>query len=276
MTRRQALTLIAGVAAVPAGLAAGGLPPGTIDGWEAYVRATETRIAGELAGGGGFLAMDFLPSARAERAAAIGGQLPVARMTSRGREGRTIEVPDGMVHHWRGAVLVPGASLDQVLDRVMNPPVGDMAQDDVVAARVIERAPGSLRLFLRLRRTQLVTVVYNTEHLVQCTRLGRTRASSRSIATRIAEVADPATPHERERLPGEDRGFLWRLNAYWRYEQVPAGVLVECESVSLSRTLPAFARPAVQPMIDRVARNSMERTLIALRTQVTHAIARGD
>jgi len=34
---------------------------------------------------------------------------------------------------------------------------------------------------------------------------------------------------------GDDRGFLWRLNAYWRYEQVAGGVIAECESITLSR-----------------------------------------
>jgi hypothetical protein len=35
-----------------------------------------------------------------------------------------------------------------------------------------------------------------------------------STATKIAELADAGTPAEHELPPGEDRGFLWRLNAY--------------------------------------------------------------
>jgi hypothetical protein len=69
---------------------------------------------------------------------------------------------------------------------------------------------------------------------------------------------------------------LWRLNSYWRYEQIATGVLVECESVSLSRTVPAIARSAVRPLIDQVARGSMERTLAALRARFTTAVSQGD
>ena len=184
-------------------------------------------------------------------------------------------VPDAMVHHWRGSVFVPRVSLDRVLAHVADPRVDAPVQEDVIEARVLDRSPGSLRLFLRLQRSQLVTVVYNTEHVVHYTRLGGTRASSRSVATRIAEVAEPSTPRERELRPGEDHGFLWRLNSYWRYEQIATGVLVECESVSLSRTVPAIARSAVRPLIDQVASASMERTLAALRSRFT-AVSQGD
>jgi hypothetical protein len=121
-----------------------------------------------------------------------------------------------------------------------------------------------------------VTVVYNTEHAVHYTRHDDRRASSRSVATRIAEVAEPATAREWERPLGEDRGFLWGLNSYWRYEQVGGGVVVECESISLSRTVPSVLRGAVRPVIDQVARGSMERTLLAMRARFTRATAQGD
>jgi hypothetical protein len=141
---------------------------------------------------------------------------------------------------------------------------------------VLDRGPGSLRLFLRLQRSQFVTVVYNTEHAVRYARHGERRASSRSIATRIAEVVEPASPNEWERPVGEDRGFLWRLNSYWRYEQAGGGVLVECESISLSRTVPSLVRGAVRPLIDQVARGSMERTLLAMRARLSNTTSQGD
>ena len=76
---------------------------------------------------------------------------------------------------------------------------------------------------------------------------------------KIAELADAGTPREREKAPGEDHGFLWRLNAYWRFEQVGTGVLIECESVSLSRSVPLLVRPLVGPIANRIAREAMIR-----------------
>ena len=99
------------------------------------------------------------------------------------------------------------------------------------------------------------------------TRFGATRAASVSTATRIAEVSDPDTPGEREVGPDDDHGFLWRLNSYWRYEEVAGGVIAECESISLSRDVPSFLRYVVSPLVDSTARESMERTLLTLRAR---------
>ena len=46
---------------------------------------------------------------------------------------------------------------------------------------------------------------------------------------------------------------------------MPGGVLVECESLSLSRSVPAVVRFLAGPLIRQTARESMERTLVTLR-----------
>ena len=74
---------------------------------------------------------------------------------------------------------------------------------------------------------------------------------------------------EREQKVGSDSGFLWRLNAYWRYEAVNGGVLIECESVSLSRAIPFVLRPFATGAVEGVARESLERTLVGLRRYLT-------
>jgi hypothetical protein len=96
-------------------------------------------------------------------------------------------------------------------------------------------------------------------------RLGPTRASSRSISTRIAEVANAGTSAERVLAEGEDRGFLWRMNSYWRYEEVRGGVIVELESITLSRGIPMGLGVVLGPMIDRIAQESVTRTLTSVR-----------
>jgi hypothetical protein len=78
-------------------------------------------------------------------------------------------------------------------------------------------------------------------------------------------VAGAGTAEARERPQGDDRGFFWRLNSYWRYEQVDGGVIVELESLTLSRDVPLGLRVVVEPLIDRVARESLGRTLESLR-----------
>ena len=122
-----------------------------------------------------------------------------------------------------------------------------------------------MRVYLRLQKSKYVTVVYNTEHLVTFRRYGAERASSMSTATKIAEVADAGLPTEHELVPGQDRGFLWKLNAYWRYEQAGSGVIAECESLTLSRPIPYLLTYLIRPIVRSTARESMDRTLSSLR-----------
>ncbi len=77
-------------------------------------------------------------------------------------------------------------------------------------------------------------------------------------------MADAGTPRERELSPDDDHGYLWRLNAYWRYESVAGGVIAECESVSLSRSVPFGLQYLAGPLIRSAARESMAHTLEAL------------
>ena len=269
-----ALTVGAVTAAV-APASAAELHPRTVAAWNTYVASTEQRIARELAAGGDFLVQDFDPAAEAVRRAVLEGEVPVARMRSRGPAGRNIDVPKGAIHHWRGSIFVPGVTLDGVLHGVRSPLRQEDLQEDVIGSRVLERDADRVRVFLKLRRKKFVTVHFNTEHEMRYVQHGVGRASSRSVATRIAELEDAGTPDEREKPVGVDRGFLWRLNSYWRYEEVAGGVIVECESITLSRSIPSLVRWMVKPLIESAARESMERTLTSLRERLLAGVGAG-
>jgi hypothetical protein len=214
-----------------------------------------------------FLAQDFQPAVNpaADRQALYQGDILTVKMESRNVQREKIRVPDGMIHHWRGSVFIPGVDLAYVFSRVADPTAQEIRQEDVLQSKVLARKPGYLRLFLKLQRSKIVTVVYNTEHEVQYQSRSESQAWSNSRAVRIAELANANSPEEREKPEGQDRGFLWRLNSYWRYEQLNGGVIVECESISLSRDLPKALEIMIRPIIDRVARESMRRTLESLR-----------
>lgn len=246
-----------------AGVAAARLRPEALAGWKRYVAAVEQRRATEAHDASRFLVMDFLPGAEESRRKALGGEMIVRSMEARDSRGGAIDVQSASVHHWYGAVFLPGVSLDRLIATLESeaPPTGP----DVIRSAVLDRAPGSPRVFLRLRRTRIVTVVYDTVHDVRFVRNGLGRASSVSVATKIAEIADPGTPHERELAPEDDHGFLWRLNAYWRYESTGGGVLAECESISLSRDVPFGLQTIASPLINGAARESMERALSELQ-----------
>ena len=263
---------LAGLIALALMLVAGGsldaiaaeLKDETVAAWNRYIEATERRLAQELAAGDRFLVLDFAEDAAGARRDVLAGEVRVVKMETRGADGQRIRVPKGAIHHWRGSVLIPDVTLDDVLHGLIVAIEPSDLQEDVVESRVIERDGDRLHLFLRLRRQQLVTVDYNTEHRAVYTRHGPDEASSRTTAVRIAELENVGSPDEREKPVGRDRGFLWRLHTYWRYQQVDEGVIAECESVTLSRGIPRLLGWMVRPLADRTVREVLTQVLTSI------------
>ena len=273
MNRRAVWTWIAFAILAATAAYSAELEPETVAAWQSYVLFTESRIATELEdgqdgkNGQGFLVMDFLEGAeRAEcRRRLQSGEVCVLKRTTLDDEGKTISVPGGMIHHWYGTVLVPGVTITSVLDHVQNYDDSARFYPEVEDSRLLDRDEDVFEIFLRLKRKKIITVHYNTEHQVTYRAHSDTRASSTSVATRIREISNPDKNNESEKPLGDGRGFLWSLNSYWRFEQTEYGTVVECESVSLSRSVPAAARWLVKAHIDSVPRESLESTLAPIR-----------
>jgi hypothetical protein len=250
----------------PAPAWAAKLQEDTLAAWETYKRLTEARIEKELGSAQGFLVRDFLEAGEVQMILSrIRSGVFVRELKTRSEEGAKIEIPKGLVHHWYATTFVPGANVSEVLAWVQD---YDRHQDyfeEVEDSRLVSRRAQVFDIFLRLRRKKVITVHYNTDHEVSYRSLGNGRAASRSEATRIAELDRPGTPREKEKPVGDDQGFLWRLNSYWRFLEEDGGVAVECESVSLSRTIPLPMRWMVEPIINDVPRESLEAALLPLR-----------
>jgi putative flippase GtrA len=221
--RKLAAAVVAALVVGPASAHAAELNPQTIAAWSRYVAAAEAGLRAD--------------------ASNAGESEPVGRAT--GVEG-------GTVHEWRGSVFIAGITVAQLVEALTNPGTPP-PQEDVIESRVLARHGDSLRVYLKLVRSAIMTVTYDTEHDVTFVRHSPLLATSRSVATKIVETG------------GEDHGFLWRLNSYWRYRQVKGGVQVDVVSLSLSRRVPSLAAPIVGPLVNRIARESMMRTLKAVR-----------
>ena len=270
--RRAALALVIAPGSA-ASLFAAELHEETVAAWNRYVDATEGRIARELEDGERFLVLDFLVDAERTRGELLAGGRFIERMETRDGQGERIDVPKGRIHHWRGAVLVPNADLDQVVDGLQFTIPPKELQSDVIESSVLWREGDRLGSFLKLHRTAVVTMHYNTEHEVEYFRPGGGRAWSASRSTRIAELEDVGNPAEREKPEGDDSGYLWRLNIYWRYQQVDAGVLMEYEILTLSRSVPLLLRWMVAPIINRESRRAQTDMLRAMQTKLNPGAA---
>ena len=255
---------VAGAAA----LHAAELKEETLAAWTRYVEATEYRIAREIGEGDRFLVLDFHDDAGSMRRDVLAGQPVIWRAETVDARGESIDVPKGRIHHWLGAILIPNADVDHVVDGLQYSIPPHELQNDVLESHILWRDGDELGTFLKLSRKAGVTMHYNTEHAAEYVRPGGGRAWSRSESTRIAELDDFGSPEEREKPVGNDRGFLWRLNVYWRYEEVAGGVLMECEVVTLSRSIPFLMRWMVAPIVTREARAALFDMLESMRTKL--------
>jgi putative flippase GtrA len=237
-----------------------GPAPSTLAAWRAYeARLDAGHAAASSAGSDRFFAHDRSGLSPGWRQSVVQGTPSILKIDAASIDG-------GRIHHWVGALFVPNVTVDEAMTRVQHAAGRESdSYEDVLASRLMERNGNRARVFMKLRRDSVITVTYNTEHVIEYTRISGTRGLVRSIAARITEIADAGTAREREKPAEDDSGFLWRLNAYWRYEAVPGGVIVECESVSLSRAVPLIVRPVANPIVDRIARESLHRTLTSLR-----------
>ena len=186
-------------------------------------------------------------------------------MKTRDEDGSRLKVPSGLIHHWFGSVLVPGVKLTELLEWLQRYSDHENYFEEVETSTVLGRDGDLFDVFLRLKRTKIITVHYNTEHRIEYRHHDSQRVSSRSLATKIAQIENQGTPEELEKPQGDDNGFLWRLNSYWRFQEVSEGVIVECESISLSRGIPLVLKWFVGPYVNSVPEESMKNTLGSIR-----------
>jgi hypothetical protein len=262
-----AVWLVAGFAVCAAPGAWSVLSSATIQAFETYVRKTDAENAGTLVSGK-FLWVDALNAAEREESFA---RLKHDEVLMRRLDPKTKgdELSGGMIHDWQGLVFIPGAKIDDVLGILQDyNQHASYYAPDVERARIESRNGDHFRVYMRFRRHKVVTVVLNTEHEVNYFRDSATRAHSRSSAVRIAEVEDPGAAEEKEKTPGNDNGYLWKMETWWRLEERDGGVYVQNEVVSLTRDIPMGLGWLIEPFITSIPKETLQFTLEATRKAV--------
>jgi len=172
-----------------------------------------------------------------------------------------IEVKDGLIHDWVGAVFVRGVTLAATLDHVEDYGHARTHHSEVMDSRIISHHGNDYVVFMRLIKRKIITVVLDTEHEIHYFPIDATHCRSQSRTIGIAEVENPRKPNERELPPGTGHGFLWRLNTYWRFQQRDGGTWIECQAISLTRDIPTGLGWLLEPLIRSLPRESLENTL---------------
>jgi len=248
-------------------LMAAKLQPKTLKAWETYIQLTEQRIMAELDDGERFLMTDFMNDTESQTVRALlkSGRVYIGKLKTVDEEGHKIKVKAGMIHHWFGAIFVPDVNLESLLRWLQDYDNHYRYFKEVEQSKLLTREGYTFKIFFRLRRKKIITVFYNTDHTAIYRRHDARRVSSRSFTTKIAQLDNAGTPAEKEKPVGNDSGYLWRLNSYWRFQEENGGVLVECESISLSRDIPFGLGLLIKSFVESVSRESLKNTLVSIR-----------
>lgn len=217
-------------------------PPAAADGFNTCVQSVEARLARQHSFPQGFL----VPQ---DEAQLLHGGWIVEDLTPSG--GGTL--PDALLHHWRGTAFVRGASAAE-LERAMRS-FADYPRfyaPQVLAASVVEQDGDRYRVWMRVRQRHGITVTLDTTYNVSFGRLDADHGFSLARSTEIREAGT-----------SRDHGYLWRQNTYWSWEERDGGLLLQVESVSLTRSIPFGMGWLIGPYLESIPRESLAFTLRA-------------
>jgi len=263
------MLLLSIFAAIPLVASATELKPEAARGFDRYLQLSQQRMEGST-GTGAFLWVDSLPDARRSDAHArlSRGEVVTDRVETRDSEGQ-IHTPGAMIHDWVSTVFIPGTSLQKVLSTVQDYDRHRTYYSPAVTrSKILAHHGDDFKIYLRLTRKKIVTVVLDTEYRIHYQRLDANRVQSTSFSTSIAEVEHAGEPDETQLPAGKDHGFLWRMDSFWRFYQADGGVYVQCEAISLTRDIPLGLNWLIKPFIESVPRESLEFIMQATRAAV--------
>jgi hypothetical protein len=239
--------------------------------FDRYARLTEQRINAEVARPADFLWIDALPqNRRAEvlRGLQQGGVI-IERLQTRDGS-KEIAVPDGLIHHWIGTVFVPRVGVKEAVALMQDYDRHSQYFAPAIArSKLLEHDGNRFRVALRFYVKKIITVTMDTENEAEFFSPGADRAHSRIRSTRVSEIANAGTPEETPKPPGEENGFMWNLNTYWRFLERDGGTYIQCESLTLTRDVPFAFAWIVRPIVTQMPKESLTFTLAKARAALT-------
>lgn len=120
--------------------------------------------------------MDRFPDASRQQAypRLCQGQVYIEQLHTK-EEGRSIQIPGGLVHHWAGVIFIPGATLSPVLAVLQDyDHHKNVYKPDVRRSKLLEHNGNEFRIYLQFCRTSIVTVVINANFDAHYTMSGPT------------------------------------------------------------------------------------------------------
>jgi len=219
-----------------------------------YITSVEKRVEAQNTSSENFL---WLDQDSQRRESAHNSQILIQQIDAPKIDGGTVE-------DWIGGAFIPGATLDQVIkidqDYAHSP---TYYAPEIQQAKLLSHNGNHFQVFYRLKKHKVVTVVLDTTHDIDFLPLAKDRYAVRSHSTSVREVKSAGESDENILPEGEGLGFLWNMNSYWRVEQRDGGVYIECEVVTLARSIPLGLGALIRSTIESFASESLTNTLKA-------------
>jgi hypothetical protein len=268
--RRAPPAFFAALLVLAAPVNAAELQARTAQNYERYVALTQAQFGVELTQGNPYLWVERLPEQR--RAAAEtqlrNGEVVIEHLETLDN-GKPIPLPGAMIHHWIATIFVPGATLAQTLTFMQDYDHNvNYFQPEIVSSKILKHEGDDYFVRQRFYKKKIITTVMETDQQVHYHVVDSTHAWSRSRVTRIQQVDNWARPDERLEPEGHDKGFVWKLNAFWRFEEKNGGTYLECTSISLSRDLPVGLGWVVGSLVSNLSKETLAFTLTTSRTEI--------
>lgn len=201
-------TLVAVVAchfAIPAWLPAQQLKPQTIQDYECYVQAAESKMPAR------------------KTPVASGAKV----VTTPGNGANPHKISGAMVYDWIGTIFIPGVTVDRVVQMLQDYDHRARYFPEVVSTSKLLCRTGEDRFGFSMRLKE--PAVIDTDNDVVWERLDTQNWRCRSYSTKVTEV-------------GKQHNYLLRLNSYWRFVERKEGVTVEGQTITLSGEFGGFMR----------------------------------
>jgi hypothetical protein len=182
---------------------------------------------------------------------------------------RNVNAPGAMIQDWTGSTFMPGATLGQMQSILRNyAGYKNFYRPKVIESKQLAHTGDEYDVLLRLYEKHILTIVLNSTYHIRYEMADPQHLVVTSRSTHIGEVKDPGKSYTEEVAQGEDSGFLWRLNSYWRFEAADGGDYARCDAISLSRDVPPGLGWMLKGFLETFPKESMVNTLRGTRAAV--------
>jgi hypothetical protein len=250
------MTVWLAVLLFPAVANAANLKPETRAAWDDYLRTSDSNLQMRCRPDGSFL-WSLENADRADRVRK--GEIVVASAA----ESNPRKVPGGLIHHWVGAMFLRSVKLEDIRAVTRDyDHYKDYYRPSVIDSKAISSAgPEDEFSMVLVEKVFFLKTALEANYHSTLVRLDDRRVYSISRTTNLQEVGESSR---------EGESYIWKLYNITRLEEQDAGVYYEFETIALSREIPGALRLVAEPIVRRVARESILTSLQKTREAVCH------